>query len=37
MQQSQQFHPAPFGHIELRIDSRDPRHSRRRPVVRSGR
>lgn len=32
-----EFFPMPFGHIEIRIDSRDPRRSRRRPVVRSGR
>jgi len=32
-----EFFPAPFGHYEIRIDSRDPRSSRRRrPVVRSG-
>ena len=32
-----EFFPAPFGHIQIRVDSRDPRRSRRRPIVRSGR
>jgi hypothetical protein len=32
-----QFFPALFGHIEVRIDTRDPRRARRRPIVRSGR
>jgi hypothetical protein len=30
-----QFFPVLFGHIEVRVDSRDPRRARRRPVVRS--
>jgi hypothetical protein len=30
-----QFFPTLFGHIEVHIDSRDPRKARRRPVVRS--
>jgi hypothetical protein len=32
-----EFYPAPFGHIEIRVDTRDPKRARRRPVVRSGR
>jgi hypothetical protein len=32
-----QFFPALFGHVEVRIDTRDPRRARRRPIVRSGR
>ena len=31
------FFPTSFGHVEIRIDSRDPKRPRRRPVVRSGR
>jgi hypothetical protein len=32
------FFPTLFGHVEIRIDSRDPRQSRRRrPIVRAGR
>ena len=31
------FFPALFGHIEVRVDTRDPRGARRRPVVRSAR
>jgi hypothetical protein len=29
--------PTPFGLIDVRIDSRDPRGARRRPIVRSRR
>jgi len=32
-----QFFPSVFGHVEIRIDARDPRKARRRPVVRSAR
>ena len=32
-----EFFPTWFGHFEVRIDTRDPRKARRRPVVRSGR
>jgi hypothetical protein len=33
-----EFFPGVFGHIEVHVDSRDPRRARRRrPVVRSGR
>ena len=32
-----QFFPALFGHLEVHVDTRDPRRARRRPVVRSGR
>jgi hypothetical protein len=32
-----QFFPLLFGHVEVRIDTRDPRRARRRPIVRSGR
>jgi hypothetical protein len=31
-----EFFPGLFGHIEVHVDSRDPRRARRRPVVRSG-
>ena len=32
-----EFFPALFGHIEVKVDSRDPRRvGRRRPVVRVG-
>ena len=31
------FFPTLFGHVEIRIDSRDPRSPRRRPIVRRGR
>jgi hypothetical protein len=31
------FFPTLFGHVEIRIDSRDPKRSRRRPIVRSDR
>jgi hypothetical protein len=31
------FFPTLFGHVEIRIDSRDPRRARRRPLVRAGR
>jgi hypothetical protein len=30
------FIPTPFGHIEFRVDSREPRRARRRPIVRTG-
>ena len=31
------FFPYLFGHVEIRIDSRDPKRARRRPMVRAGR
>jgi hypothetical protein len=31
-----EFFPGLFGHIEVHVDSRDPRRARRRRVVRSG-
>jgi hypothetical protein len=31
------FFPTLFGHVEIRVDSRDPRRARRRPIVMSGR
>ena len=30
------FFPTLFGHVEIRIDSRDPRGARRRALVRRG-
>jgi hypothetical protein len=30
------FFQTPFGHIEYRVDSRDPRRPKRRPVRRAG-
>jgi len=32
-----EFFPAPFGHIEIRIDPRNPKRARRRPIVRTAR